>query len=539
MNENERIYNDPPAEDGSGILSAPEAPVSPEAPKVAETPAIPAPSVPSAEEMQMPPSAGAPVTPPPFAPSPAPFYRPDSIPSVTDYEGIGRTGPLDAGAPPLDPTAIPSPTEATAPRHEYEVSYDSASGRYTYTYTEANAAPVPPPKKGGGLKTTLILCLAIVLSLFMGIVGGVIGAASADPSDENANLNAPVVTETVVKVNNAEIGTTTVMQAAAEAVNSVVVIDTFTSQAAANAGEQSGAGSGVIWSADGYIVTCNHVIDGFSIIRVTLADGSTYFADIVGTDSRTDLAVLKIAVTGLPAITARGSELELAETVIAIGNPLGVLSNTVSTGILSCLTRDITVEGQAMSLIQIDAAVNHGNSGGGLFDTNGSLIGIVNAKSTGDSVEGIGFAIPINTVLEVANQLIEVGYVAGRPRLGITVVTVNQSNSSYVFDDEYYPKLKDYATSTYKDIWGREHTQVISGVYIYDTSLVAGYAEGSEELAFGDRILFVGNVEITENSDVLTALSSYNAGDQIQITVQRDHSTTIVVDLILGQQGAG
>ncbi|MBQ8287511.1 MAG: trypsin-like peptidase domain-containing protein, partial [Clostridia bacterium] len=238
-------------------------------------------------------------------------------------------------------------------------------------------------------------------------------------------------------------------------------------------------------------------------------------------------------------ITARGSELELAETVIAIGNPLGVLSNTVSTGILSCLTRDITVEGQAMSLIQIDAAVNHGNSGGGLFDTNGSLIGIVNAKSTGDSVEGIGFAIPINTVLEVANQLIEVGYVAGRPRLGITVVTVNQSNSSYVFDDEYYPKLKDYATSTYKDIWGREHTQVISGVYIYDTSLVAGYAEGSEELAFGDRILFVGNVEITENSDVLTALSSYNAGDQIQITVQRDHSTTIVVDLILGQQGAG
>ncbi|MBQ8288740.1 MAG: trypsin-like peptidase domain-containing protein, partial [Clostridia bacterium] len=141
----------------------------------------------------------------------------------------------------------------------------------------------------------------------MGIVGGVIGAASADPSDENANLNAPVVTETVVKVNNAEIGTTTVMQAAAEAVNSVVVIDTFTSQAAANAGEQSGAGSGVIWSADGYIVTCNHVIDGFSIIRVTLADGSTYFADIVGTDSRTDLAVLKIAVTGLPAITARGS----------------------------------------------------------------------------------------------------------------------------------------------------------------------------------------------------------------------------------------
>ncbi|MBQ8381770.1 MAG: trypsin-like peptidase domain-containing protein [Clostridia bacterium] len=543
MNENERIYNDPPAENGAGTPATPETPpppVTPETPTAPETPAVSTLPVPPAAGMPTPPPMGAPVTPPPLAPAPAsaPYYRTDRIPGVADYEGIGKTGHTNEGTPPLDPAAAPSPAEAASPRHEYEVSYDSASGRYTYTYTEAKPAPVPPPKKGGGLKTTLILCLAIVLSLLMGIVGGAIGAASATPSDENTNLNAPVVTETVVKINNAEIGTTSVMQAAAEAVNSVVVIDTFTSQAAANAGEQSGAGSGVIWTADGYIVTCNHVVDGYSIIRVTLADGSTFFADVVGTDSRTDLAVLKIAATGLPAVTARGSELELAETVIAIGNPLGVLSNTVSTGILSCLTRDITVEGQAMSLIQIDAAVNHGNSGGGLFDVNGSLIGIVNAKSTGDSVEGIGFAIPINTVLEVANQLIEVGYVAGRPRLGITVVTVNQSNSSYVFDDEYYPKLKDYATSTYQDIWGREHTQVIAGVYIYDTSLVAGYAEGSEELQFGDRILFVGNVEITANSDVLSALSSYNAGDTIQITVQRNHSTTIVVNLILGQQGA-
>ena len=191
-----------------------------------------------------------------------------------------------------------------------------------------------------------------------------------------------------------------------------------------------------------------------------------------------------------------------------------------------------------MTLIQIDAAVNHGNSGGGLFDANGSLIGIVNAKSTGDSVEGIGFAIPINTVLEVCNQLIEQGYVTGRPRLGIEVVTVSQSNSSYVFNDEYYPKLKEYATSTYRDIWGRERTQIIHGVYINDASRVAGYADGSDQLKFGDRILLVGKTEISSSSDVLSALSGYQAGDTIQMTVQRDQSKTIVVNIILGQQGA-
>ena len=520
MNENERIYNEPADENSSG---APASPPSGEKGTPPMEPQTPEGSAPVTGGIAPQSSAPAPDS------TPAPNGASGNIPGVADFAGIGQAG------------VAPTSSEPTPPRNEYEVSYDSASGRYTYTYTEESPAPAATPKKRSGWKTTLTIggcALLLVCSLLLGIVGGVVGASSATDSDGNGDLNVPVITETVVKVNNAEIGTTSVMQAAADAVNSVVVIDTFASQSAANAGEQSGAGSGVIWTADGYIVTCNHVVDGYSIIRVTLADGSTFFADVVGTDSRTDLAVLKIATSGLPAVTVRGTELVLAETVIAIGNPLGVLSNTVSSGILSCLTREITVEGQTMSLIQIDAAVNHGNSGGGLFDTNGSLIGIVNAKSTGESVEGIGFAIPITTVLDVANQLIEVGYVAGRPRLGITVVAVNQSNASYVFEDEYYPKLKDYATSTYKDIWGREHTQVIPGVYIYDTSLVAGYASGSAELQFGDRILFVGSTEISENSDVLSALSSYNAGDVIQMTVQRDHSTTIVVDVILGQQGA-
>jgi PDZ domain-containing secreted protein len=121
--------------------------------------------------------------------------------------------------------------------------------------------------------------------------------------------------------------------------------------------------------------------------------------------------------------------------------------------------------------------------------------------------------------------------------LGIEVVTVNQSNSSYIFTEGYYPKLKDYATTTYRDVWGRERTQIVPGVYINDASLVAGYAEGSEELKFGDRVLLVGKTEVSELSDVLSGLTGYQAGDTIQMTVQRDQSKTIVVTIILGQQG--
>ena len=456
--------------------------------------------------------------------------------------------------PPAEPTVqpvdVPSSAEATG-----EAAPPAESPAPTEIPTPPPVAPVVIPPVGLTIdpkeeikkqkkknRIPLFICIAalvLVLSTLMGILGGalVAGPGSQSPIPGNPDNNASVVTQTVVNVSDAEIGATDLSQAAAKAYHSVVVIDTFANQSAVQSGEASGAGSGVIWTADGYVVTCNHVIDGFSIIRVTLSDGSTYFAEVVGTDVRTDLAVLKIQASNLPAITARGTDLVLAETVIAIGNPLGVLSNTVSSGILSCLERAITIEGQTMTLIQIDASVNHGNSGGGLFDTNGSLIGIVNAKSTGESVEGIGFAIPITTVMEVCNQLIEKGYVAGRPRLGIEVVTVNQSNSSYIFTEGYYPKLKDYATTTYRDVWGRERTQIVPGVYINDASLVAGYAQGSEELKFGDRVLLVGKTEVSELADVLSGLNGYKAGDTIQMTVQRDQSKTIVVTIILGQQG--
>ena len=186
--------------------------------------------------------------------------------------------------------------------------------------------------------------------------------------------------------------------------------------------ETVGSGSGVIVTSDGYIVTNNHVVEGADAIKVHLEDGTEYPATLIGTDSYTDLAVIKIDATGLPAATLGNSgDMLVCDTVYAIGNPLGVLASSVSEGIISGLDRVIEIEGQEMTLMQTTAAVNPGNSGGGLFNSKGELIGIVNAKSSGTDVEGLGFAIPIDSAKQIIMDLIDLGYVSGRPYLGISM----------------------------------------------------------------------------------------------------------------------
>jgi len=186
----------------------------------------------------------------------------------------------------------------------------------------------------------------------------------------------------------------------------------------------SGAGSGVIIAEDEngtgtYIVTNNHVIEGnFTVITVRTVDGSEYTAEIIGTDWRSDIAVLRIEKSGLTKATWAKSELSLGQTIIAIGNPLGSLGGSVSRGIVSGVERTIKVERVPMKLLQIDAAINPGNSGGGLFDLNGNLVGIVNAKSVATDVEGIGFAIPASYAKEMVTELCAKGYVSDRVELG-------------------------------------------------------------------------------------------------------------------------
>lgn len=185
----------------------------------------------------------------------------------------------------------------------------------------------------------------------------------------------------------------------------------------------TGTGSGIIISSDGYIVTNNHVIEGASTVSVTLNTGSEYEAKVVGSDSKTDLAVLKIKPEETLTVAELGdsSQIQVGERAVAIGNPLGMeFFGSTTQGIISAINRKITVDNRTMSVIQTDAAINEGNSGGALVNAYGQVIGINAVKISSSSVEGMGFAIPISEAKPVIEDLIKYGYVKGRPVLGIS-----------------------------------------------------------------------------------------------------------------------
>ena len=233
-----------------------------------------------------------------------------------------------------------------------------------------------------------------------------------------------------------------------------------------------GAGSGVILSEDGYIVTNHHVIDGANTIKVRLSNGQAYTAVLTGTDEKTDLAVLKINVSGLPAAKlADSSTVRVGDFVIAIGNPLGEMGGTVTEGIIIAKEREVTIDGETMTLLQTSAAVYPGNSGGGLFNLDGELVGVVNAKSSGDDIEGLAFAIPANTVKEITQELIQHGYVTGRPQLGISVAQITKPGM------------------------GRQTYYSTPGLYITQSSVDNG-------LKAGDRIIKIDGTTINNAADV-------------------------------------
>ena len=264
-----------------------------------------------------------------------------------------------------------------------------------------------------------------------------------------------------------------------------------------------GAGSGVIISADGYIVTNNHVISGAESITVRLSDGREFSAALIGTDAKTDIAVIKISATGLtPAVFGDSSKLVVGENAIAVGNPLGELGGTVTSGIISALDRDIIIDGETMSLLQTDAAVNPGNSGGGLFNLYGELIGVVNAKSGGLNVEGLGFAIPSNTAKAIINDLTAYGYVRGRIDDGLELVDIQTTQAARMYRVNQ------------------------AGLYIYSSK--------DERLLSGDRITAVGGVMINRLSDYNDALKGCAVGDVVDITVARG-TQTLTFDITLSE----
>ena len=369
-------------------------------------------------------------------------------------------------------------------------------------------------KKKANAKIAIIVALFLVSNTFAGALGGIAALKWAAPSYNSLGTGSAssvkaVTTSSKQTANSANTLSTTEIVNMNE--NSIVEIKTegIATDSWLTQYITQGAGSGVIISSDGYIVTNNHVIENSNKISVTTKNGKSYTASLVGADDETDLAVLKINAKNLqPVIFGDSSTASVGDTAIAIGNPLGNLGGTVTQGIISALDRQITLEGKTMQLIQTDAAVNPGNSGGGMFNDKGELIGVVVAKSGGTNVEGIGFAIPVDKVKSVTKQIVQYGYVRGRASTGMTYVDLTSVKDALVYG----------ATNL--------------GIYVQsvdsDLAKNAGFKAG-------DMICYVGNKQIKSFDDLTQSLSGKKVGETIDVRVVRDDKI-LKLHLTLGEK---
>lgn len=369
----------------------------------------------------------------------------------------------------------------------------------------------PPRKKRGIGKKVLAGVLALVLVAAVSFGGGFAGYLVASKNGGQTVMYQAASGGSATSTSS----TGGSLSDVASAVTPSVVVVTTEQIVTDNyfwGGQQvlSGAGSGVILTTDGYIVTNYHVVEGAQQITVTLHDDSTYTATVVGSDQQSDIALLKIDATGLtPAVLGDSDGVQVGEVVIAVGNPMGTLGGTVTDGIVSALNRDISVEGNEMTLMQTSAAISPGNSGGGLFNTNGELIGIVNAKYSDEDAEGLGFAIPVNTMKTVVQDLLENGYVTGRPALGITVITVGDVQTAMQYG--------------------------VSSLGVYVNSVDEGSGAEAAGMKAGDRIVSIGTQLVESTDDVTNALKSYNVGDVVEVQVDRGREL-ITLQVTLGEK---
>lgn len=359
------------------------------------------------------------------------------------------------------------------------------------------------PKKYVPVRNKIITTVGIIL--LSGVVGFGAGYAGSHLSN-NANVTIQQQTN---KSNFGTVQVSDVSDIVEKCKDSVVEITTESASSGNSIFGQyvsQGAGSGVIISKDGYIVTNNHVVSGATSLKVTTTDGTEYDASVVGKDSQTDLAVIKVDANNLQAATLGDSDiLQVGDPAIAIGNPLGELGGTVTTGIISATDRQITIDDETMTLLQTDAAINPGNSGGGLFNADGNLIGIVNAKESSTGIEGLGFAIPITPAQDIITELMQNGSVTSRPALNVSLYDYTSNNQGQ------YSKYED-------------------GCYI--VQIVKNGAADKAGLKQNDRILSFDSEQIQSTSDVKNVLKKHKIGDTIKMVVERD-SKKITVEITL------
>ena len=407
-------------------------------------------------------------------------------------------------------------------RHE-EQGYNNPENLYHFNYNEQHNTPGDPGwaeapaaakkpsfwQKTGVKVTALLLACAVI-----GGAAGYGGAALSSSGKTTIRQSNRTASEITVK----QVSGQTLMSPAevyASTVNSVVSINcsSVSTNIFGQSVQSASSGSGFIITQDGYIVTNHHVVSGASSVTVTLHDGREYPATVVGSDSDYDVAVLKINATDLQPVTlGNSSNVNVGDSVLAIGNPLGELTFSMSQGIVSCCDRAINVDGTPFNMIQVDASINPGNSGGPLMNLYGEVVGIVSAKYSSYSdttVEGLGFAIPISDVQAIITDIIENGQVTGKAYLAIKAGTMTEQMAA------------------------QYNIGISEGVFVYSTE--SGGAGERAGLQLGDVITKVNDTAITSMTDLSAAKKNYKAGDTVTLTVYRS-GEYITLDLTFDEQ---
>lgn len=392
-------------------------------------------------------------------------------------------------------------------------SWSSSDGVTRTHRAKGVKKPKKPRQPGRPVSLTrkslaLLIALCVVVSALFGFGGSYL--ANALNGGHSGSSKTASVSKNGYKLEDATGSKMTVQEVTNKTKDSVVEIKT--ESVSADAWMQQyvteGAGSGVVMTADGYIMTNNHVIDGASKITVTTSDDKEYEAKLVGTDSITDIAVLKISAKNLtPATYGNSDQLAVGDMAVAIGNPLGELGGTVSAGIISALDRELAIDGKTMTLLQTDASINPGNSGGGLFNGDGQLIGIVVAKSSGSNVEGLGFAIPINKAADVAQQLMDKGYVSDQPSTGMSYSESSQGNGAA----QFFGNSQDSQSQSSS-----------AAVYIQEVTGTNAKKAGFQS---GDLVYAVDGTRITSFNTLSSIVTSHKVGDKLTYTIVRGNQT--------------
>ena len=396
--------------------------------------------------------------------------------------------------------------------------YEDENNLYHYSYRKGNEYDPNVPidtknyadepsdqNRGSGKKkgAAKIVALALVCAL----VGGLVGAGASSAAAKVNHTSIQISDREVAQVQTVKVDGKTQMtmpEVYASNVNSVVSINvSATTNYFGQTVQTAASGTGFFITEDGYILTNYHVVKGASTVQVTLYNGETYDASVIGGDEDYDIAVIKIDVTGASAVVLGDSgALNIGESVAAIGNPLGELTFSMTEGIVSCVNRAVNIDGTPFNMIQVDCSINPGNSGGPLFNSYGEVVGIVSAKYSSYSnttVEGIGFAIPINDVIAMVEDIMTDGYVTDKPYIGITPQNMTaQMAMQYRYS-------------------------VSEGVFV--CSVDPDSAAQKAGLQMGDVITKLGDTAISDMNDLNAAKKAYRAGDTVTLTVYREGKT--------------